>query len=251
MLTNDRLAQLRKYLPTQPAPSIFWAFNIALRVRDRIAGGIPKNPDVIRAWLEAKLKPDDVENVQAEITQLIDQVEEKTWSGFKRDAGGLFLEERNIKAMLREAAFQLELTRERGFREDIAHGTFVKPERIRLLRAGKAAADEYGAWTVSNDEVFAPVAEPDGVETAVVHATTPAGKMTALKKWDFVVQPVLVFQIWANAKGALVRSQKGQDLGASRIKEMLAFAQELGLGANRSQGWGKFDVLLCEEAETL
>ena len=69
MLTNDRLAQLRKYLPTQPAPSIFRAFNIALRVRDRIAGGIPKNPDVVRAWLEAKLKFDDVDSVHCGLTR--------------------------------------------------------------------------------------------------------------------------------------------------------------------------------------
>ncbi|MEM3484056.1 MAG: hypothetical protein QXI12_00355 [Candidatus Methanomethyliaceae archaeon] len=85
-------------------PGSFRAFNVALRIRDRIAGGIPRNPDMVRTWLEQRFEREASENIVEETLEAVDQVEEKVWSGFKRDAIGLYLEERNVKAMIKEAA---------------------------------------------------------------------------------------------------------------------------------------------------
>ena len=88
------------------------------------------------------------------------------WSGFKTDAtGGLFIETRQVKALIRECATELELTKDRtaGLRQRIQHGLMIKsPEGGERLHLGRT--------------------EPDGAYTSVCHVMTPRGKKAAFKR---------------------------------------------------------------------
>lgn len=201
-------------------------YSVKLQVRERICGGIPKDPKVQVKWLETKgfttQEADEyVRDLREEMGEdFVEDQATKTACGFKSDKDGLYIESRQLEAMLREGATELGYTKAvRGYRQRLQHGCFVRPPRIRLG-----------------------VTKADGEGLACVHAITPKGKIAAFAKFDYVDRPVLEFQV------VIVRQS---DITAGRLANMLALAQEQGLGARRSQGEGKFDVLeILEEWRT-
>ena len=80
--------------------------------------------------------------------------------------------------------------------------------------------------------------EPDGNEEGPIHVQTPLGPRTALKKVDYCEGVELTFEIWV----LKTHPSDSRYLGEKDIVEMLTFGQEDGIGADRSQGMGKFDV---------
>ena len=96
-----------------------YRFRVELVVSD-LHGGVPRNPDVVRSWLIAKAGWTDELQIEAEIERIFrvdpdqtdEQVAEKAVArkadqhvnGFKRDEHGLYLEGRQLKAGLKEAA---------------------------------------------------------------------------------------------------------------------------------------------------
>jgi hypothetical protein len=208
-------------------------YQTTIQIKEILLGGIPKNPDLIKDWLlrRAEDKPvldkepitadalptdEFIEQVQGEV---FEPTEEKGWTTFKADSLGIYIEERQIKAMLREGAKQRTITKERGFRDALAHGLFTSPKRIRPTRNGL------------------PVIEPDGFYEAVAHVQTPQGPRSAIKRHDYVIYPTLEFII-VNANG-------GRDAMPTegQLLEALVTCEEIGLGASRSVGTGKFSVL--------
>lgn len=83
---------------------------------DSIAGGIPSDPAIAEAWIASKVQgktDDQIKRMAAEtmaargITeqQAIEEINKlKHLNGFKRDGNGLFIEGRQIKAMIKEGA---------------------------------------------------------------------------------------------------------------------------------------------------
>src|SRR5262245_33503995 len=85
---------------------------------DRLVGGIPKNPEIVKRWQEArwndkaKLLPGDPTTPEeaAELTvemlgEQMEAEEKGVWTGFvEHPDGGLGFEGRNVKAMLKESA---------------------------------------------------------------------------------------------------------------------------------------------------
>jgi hypothetical protein len=102
--------------------ALFTRYAVTLQFRDKVMGGIPKDPKLIEGWLRAKAGISDVEEVRvallrtlgelgaevnpdmnyAEIEQAAEKVAgTKETSGFKRDPRyGLYLESRQLKAAL-------------------------------------------------------------------------------------------------------------------------------------------------------
>lgn len=73
----------------------------------QIAGGTPKNKELIKSWIDAtnKNKSDEErerikEATVAELGELAEEQAEKGWTGFKEDANGLYVEGRCVKALL-------------------------------------------------------------------------------------------------------------------------------------------------------
>jgi len=102
-------------------------YRITIRAVDKIAGGVPKNPDLIRSWVEASTGYKDEisgELTDAAMEQMIDTVSEKSWNGFFRDPDkGIYLEARCIKAMFKECASVLRITTQKiGSKQILQHG---------------------------------------------------------------------------------------------------------------------------------
>jgi len=76
------------------------------------------------------------------------------------------------------------------------------------------------------------VKDPDGCIESAIHVMTPRGPRSALKRCDYVQQATASFEIWV--AGATVTTKD--------LKELLMLGQEVGLGASRSQGYGKFTL---------
>jgi hypothetical protein len=215
-----------------------WA--VKLQFRDKLLGGIPRDPKVIEGWLRAKAGVDKDWEVQqmmrrtlqelgvevpqeATLDQLLELSEtmaaNQNTVGFKVDDNGLYVEERQVKAMLKEvtnvlfAGEKWGKTR-KGPKGYLAERVFVTPSRISLGRK-----------------------EPDNVELVIGHVTGPQGPRSVLAYHEYVEQATIEFKLMV-VKGTMDTPGKKDPW-----RDMWLLAQENGLGALRSQGHGRFDVI--------
>ncbi len=113
--------------------------------------------------------------------------------------------------MLKEASSILKVR----FKATIAKGVFVKPEKLLLPK-----------------EIF--------TMERVIHVSVPTGKRSALKKSDYVVKPKITFKLWVSAK----------DITFNDLNKLFEAGGEIGLGADRTLGYGKFDYTITKAKET-
>ena len=210
-------------------------YTIAITIRERMDGGVPKDPKLIKQWVASKTGHDDektqkqIEEHMPDVEAATEEVAETMWCGFKRDAERdfIYIETRQIKAMLRECCVVLGITKKkRGSRQIIQHGFEVKG-----LEGGSKVPIEV---------------KSEGSSEGAIHVMTPQGPRSALKRVDYVGPgSSLKFNLWV----LKTTPQETRHIGKADILKMLALAQEDGLGANRSQGAGKFDVTSFEKLE--
>jgi len=212
---------------------------IVLHVKNRIVGGTPTNPKLIEGWLKANM-PEVTEDERAKLAattleQVKDVVEEESkamWTTFKKDVTGvLFIEGRQVKAAFKEAANILrealikqdkkgkpdeKKNRFTGFKSKLAERLFVEEERIFLIRPG-----------------IGPVTKPSGTEERPIHVMTAMGERTALKRYDYVSDVDLTFTVRWLDDGLM---------DDELLTVLLDYMGWNGLGADRSQGEGLFEV---------
>jgi len=222
---RKRLEQRRKESPLDPS-TLYEHYLVTIELSEKVYGGMPKNRELIKAWVAARTGFND-ELTEAQTAEhletMTEGVAEGMWTGFPVDATGIFIHSRQIKAMLREGATMLNITKKkRGSKQVIQHGFEVK-------NPGDFGQRHY----------FSPNSrEPDGSDEGPIHVQTAKGPRTALKRQDFVEGRQLTFAVWVLS----TESGESRHLGENEIVSMLRHAQENGLGASRSQGNGKFVV---------
>lgn len=222
---------------------MFDRFQVTIRFKNRVVGGLPKNADLIAGWLASKKNlPKSAEELAAETVAKVagshpDDEAEGMWTTFASDEQGLYLEGRCFKAMLKEAAnilrpmlclngptnaaYKDRVKRFTNYRSKLAERLFVEDDRIR---------------------VGVGVTTPDGTEERPIHVMTARGPRTALKRFDYLNAPRDVsFVVRLLQDGGLV------DLPVLKI--LLEYAGQNGFGADRSQGNGTFDVVSVEPVE--
>lgn len=225
--------------------SVFTRYSVELTFRDKIMGGVPKDPKVIQGWLRSKAgigEERELAQVAArtmsengadlgvsasalmemdanELYELMDRASEemaasKQTNGFKCGEDGLYIEDRQVKAMLKESTNILFAgdrwgKTKKGPRAFVAERVFVKPQRIYLG-----------------------VEEPTGIELVVGHVSDKMGKRSTLTYHEYIESPVIEFEL------EVVRDELTLDQWA----DLWTHAQENGLGALRSQSHGRFDI---------
>lgn len=205
------------------ARELYDIFTVQIQMRDRLVGGTPRSKDMIRSWLEARTGHSDetTDEQEAEIAAAIDAAEDSCWTGFCGDERGLYLHTRNVKAMIKQCASVLGITKKkRGSKQILHEGAEVK------------APD-------GGDKLYLERQEPDGSEERPIHVMTARGPRNALKRVDYVNGARLAFEVWVLKTAA----QETRHIGEKELTKILTFAQENGLGADRSIGYGKFDVI--------
>ncbi len=139
-----------------------------------------------------------------------------------------------MKAGLKEAAVTTGQQRDpgnRGSRQVWQTGVIVtEPGRDDFHSDGKIRFE---------DENGNPVTEPDGTLEAVVHVWTPQGPRTSIKLNDYVNEGRRIrFRIWV-----LDLPREKRDIDDEYMASVLANMQMGGLGADRSQSFGRFKVI--------
>lgn len=205
---------------------LFKFYNVRIKMRNRLVGGYPKNIDAERAMLTAR-GLEDLIPPQPDLSTLSDderkaleqETVEKSMIGFKSNGHGLYIESRQVKAMFKECANILKgpkLLDVKNFKSKVAERIFVEPREILL---GKT--------------------EPDGKDSRPVHVMTAMGPRTSIKTMEYVEGVEIAFRIKVLQDGVVTEDH---------IRTMLEYAQDNGLGADRSQGDGQFDLVEFSDA---
>lgn len=215
-------------------------FSAQLRLAT-IAGGTPSDKNVAEGWIKAKLGLDKDEEIQRLVADTMvergitqeeaaDEVaRNKNLNGFKRDECGLFVEGRQIKSMLKEDI-------------SIAAAT----EKVPIRGWGKTSKWVYGFFA---EHVFVP-------ETTV-HLMRPASA-------EYVTEPDEVIQRFVKTKMGQTGIQYEEvcydvvinfsvvtdyDFKARDWAMIWTTGEMNGLGASRSQGYGRYEVTRWEPVE--
>ena len=192
-----------------------------------LVGGVPKDPNVAKGWLESKIKGQSEDRIQALVAQTMvelnltaDQaVEEvnnrRNLSGFKKDPDkGLFIEGRQLKAALKEAvsvavaAKKLDMTKWGATRKWL---TNYFPEHVFVLE----------------ERLYLGVDEPNGVLQQFVHTH----RSSAIQYQEFVTGAKIDFTVVTD-----------HDFTDEQWAMIWTTGELNGLGASRSQGHGTYAV---------
>jgi hypothetical protein len=217
--------------------------------RDTLVGGTPKDKDIIGGWLRSKMGLTDEQEIQQQTLKILEESGEiepgmsweamqqassklaasKQTQGFKRDENGLYIEERQIKAALKESAaivfeWQGSAARQReaygvgkAAKNFLAERVFVQPSKIYL---GRKKADD--------------------TELFVGHVTGPQGPRSTLGYHEVVHQPEITFEV------QVMRDA----IPPNWWPQLWDHAEENGIGALRSQGFGRFDIVEWTELQS-
>ena len=219
------------------ARALYDIYFVEIQIRDKICGGMPKNKDLIEAWVKSTTKYNDEQTIaQTDEARavLLEEVTERSWNGFPGDEIGIFLWARQIKALFKECATMLRLTvAKSGSKQILQHGFEVK-SYFSGVNAPKDA-----------DRIYLGRPKADGFYEGPIHVQTAQGPRSAIKRVDYVEKALVKFEVWVLATAA----GESRHVGRKELEKMLTFGQENGLGADRSQGMGKFDVVTFEQIQ--
>ena len=227
-------------------PALTDKWRLRITFRDRVAGGLPKNPKSITAMLKKKgLDEDEAVIEHKEIEEyLLDkdgasaEIDERRTT-FKCDHIGIYMEPRHLRASTREGATTLRITqRVRGWRDACMLGMIWKPERFYIQRNGEVVTKADGYDVVTHD-VFQP----------------GKGKVGIVKFQDFVAgSPYFDATVYVTSTllqhstthefeqgGKIIRAT-----GAQLLRLCWLQACEGGMGAGRAGDLGRFDMEFLE-----
>lgn len=210
-------------------------YKVQIRIND-IVGGKPATSEIIEKWVDSTNKEkSDAERTKIKeahietLPELTEGVAEKQSCIFARKDGELCIEARQIKSLLKESANIIKTIAPAGkgktapiaaLKSKVADQCFVRGEYISLGRT-----------------------EPDEISERPIHVITPQGPRTSLKRTEIVKDVTIEF---------IIERKKGRDKSAVPEPVLLAildYAQNVGLGAERSQGRGTFEVLSVEKLD--
>lgn len=196
-------------------------YHVVLQVQERIMGGVPKSDKLIEPWLTGRGNPPEaVKDLSETVRKEVETVEtERAWTTFKGDDDvGYYIEGRQIKAMLKDAAKASQATKKvPALLSKLSHGLEVQPQRIYISKKDGGI---------------------DGFVERPVHAMTARGPRTSLKRMDYIERPTLDFTFVVGSP----------DITEEVIRFLMEYAQTFeGLGASVSQGEGKFDIVELEK----
>lgn len=200
---------------------------------DVLAGGTPTNPDVAESWLKTKISDKDlliaaaVAEVMAErgVTEdvaLEDVAKNRHLTGFKRDPEkGLYIEGRQLKACLKEAA---SVAADAGKISPRGHGVNNNRKGIISFLAEHVFVIEH--------RLYLGVDSPTDVTQSFVHTFRGNG----IQYTEHVEDAEFDFTI-----------ESDKDFTEEEWANIWLTGERQGIGAARSQGFGRFEVVKWEQ----
>jgi hypothetical protein len=199
----------------------------------RLVGGVPSDPRIAEGYIKTKLaiKDDLIRQAVAEVMaergidaeEAAKVVAGQSVNGFKRDADGLYIEGRQLKAALKEGA-------------NVAMAVEKLPRKWGQTKKGieSFVAEHIG---VVEDRLYlgngnGPVHEPDGIQQRFVHTF----RGSAIQYEEYAENVHLAFTI-----------ESDYPFTEEHWAMIWLTAEQQGIGASRSQGYGRFTVTKWEE----
>lgn len=222
------------------------AYSVRLQVLDKIVGGVPSSPSVIKGWLKQRLElgdqalqeivdetlkerfPDRQPTADELAGAVMEAGAEVSVNGFKRmsETGELAYEGRCMKAAMKEWS-------------NSAYPGTEFPGKSKLAKGFRK-----GLMSTLAERVFVPesliglgVKEPTGVEERIKHVKTPQGPKSALNTVEYVERPVLEFTVRVHDDFLPMEAW-------ARIWER---GEDIGIGADRGRSDGKFELLAFDK----
>ena len=249
---------------------IYTRVYMEVELRDKLLAGIPQSGDMLDYFLKTKFESQaEKEDFKLRVTNgkltddEKDEMKETSCCVFERDKGtrNLCIWHNNIKSMIREVfsvtgMFMAKRASSKkgaikgGGRQNYQHFLFIDP--MRPLFLSNYFYDDTGVQqfyhsedgksfdTNAKDSLWIPMQEPHGYVDRIKIIKDASGQRTALGRHAFVDGVRLAFRL------------KWGDVNVYSIADMrktFAIAQDDGLGASRSQGFGKFDVIKFDVKE--
>lgn len=216
-------------------------YHAVLRV-ETLVGGTPSDTKKAEGWLRTKLGEGREEQVQALAAEIMAErgipVEEamqevlkkEHLNGFKRDKNGLYIEGRQLKACIKEAAnIRWPKLRwgpsSKGTRSYFSEHVFVDETSLTIKGPGVTYNAEQKVW------------EPTGIQQRFVHTWRGNG----IQYEEYVEDAEIECTILTDAENGT----KG--ITDEQWAHLWVTAETNGLGASRSQGFGRFFVIKWEE----
>lgn len=196
-----------------------------------LVGGCPSDPRVAEGWLKKNLGADNEDLIRemvaktmvergVEFDDAFDEVAKGTkLNGFKRDPEhGLYIEGRHAKAMLKEAA------------------NVSWPKRSW----GPSRKGTRSYWAelvqVDDDRIYLGVDKPTAIQQRFVSTFRGQG----IQYEEYVVDAVVALTVSVDVNAS-------KEISVDDWTELWIRAESLGIGATRSQGFGKFVVTRWEQ----
>lgn len=186
-----------------------------------IHGGVPSDPNKAEGWIRSKmeLKDDQIRSLvigtMAERNLNADEaIEEaaklKHLNGFKRDSEGLYIEGRQLKAAIKEAA-----------------NIRWPKERWGVSRKGTLGFFSEHVFVVE-DRLHLGVEQPSGVHQRFVHTWRGAG----IQYEEYVTEAKVAFTVVTD-----------RDFKKEQWAQLWLTGEQQGIGASRSLGFGTYEVI--------
>jgi hypothetical protein len=200
---------------------------VVIKLREKMHAGKPAQLDAANAMLKARGLEEVVEAREAvrPVEERAEEIIDEGLCEFHRREGkpGIWWPSNHFKACIKENWSVLGYRVEhRGSRGALAEGVFV---------CGIDPNDR--DWISLGDS-------PDGIDQNVSHTVGPRGPQSSIKRNEFIVGRQFECEVW-------IANAIAMKLPDAAFADMLLHAQEHGIGANRSQGIGKFDILDVQE----
>lgn len=185
---------------------------VKIKLTTEMLGTVTKDPEVYKTYIESK-KP---ETVTEDEYLTVEKIEEKGWTGFHQDEGGMFIYEYMVKGFLKAAGNVLkDIIKIKALRSKIDDYVFIKPRKIYL---GQSKAD--------------------GVIERPLRCMTMQGPRVTLARSDYIkAGKEIEFEI-------ILIPHK--EIKEETILTLLKHGELMGLGQFRNGGYGRFEVISVE-----
>lgn len=199
-----------------------------------LCGGVPNNEKVAEGWLRSKLADRDaqIQKMIAEVAierdvdtdeaaKIIDN--EQNVNGFKKDANGLFIEGRQVKSAIKEAASVA-----------VASGKLDGRGWGKTNKGLKSYLAEH--VVVVEDKIHLNAMEPSGIHQRFIHKSTARGPISAIHYEEYLDGVELQFTV-----------RTDHPFTDREWAMIWLTGEEQGIGASRSQGFGRYEVVSWEQ----
>lgn len=199
---------------------------------DHLVGGIPSDPKVAEGWIKKYMGADNEALIKEQVAKTMvergleadaavdEVVKSSKLNGFKRDDEGLYIEGRQLKAALKEAATIRWPDRRwgptrKGTKAFIAEHIFVVEDRLHIQ--GATPED---------------IIDPDKTNAGIQQRFVKTFRGTGIQYEEYVVDAKVPFTV-----------RTDHDFTGEEWAELWVTGEQQGIGATRSQSFGRYAVV--------